>query len=116
MREWPIHCPDCDTHHKVWAWNYNLPLDCPNCHAPNTELDYPSINKAPGLSVDSIPGGLTIKHGICHPDGSPKRYDSHSDIKRALNEAGYTIVGDTPKPYKVSWSGKETGINAPKDS
>jgi hypothetical protein len=50
---------------------------------------------------DGIPGGVLIPHAICNPDGSPKRYDSKTDIKRALNKAGYTIAGDTPKPYRV---------------
>jgi hypothetical protein len=44
---------------------------------------------------------MLVPHAICNPDGSPKRYDSKTDIKRALNRAGYTIAGDTPKPYRV---------------
>jgi hypothetical protein len=45
---------------------------------------------ANGVVDDSIPGGLEIKNALCHPDGTPKRYDSHSDIKRAAAAAGWT--------------------------
>lgn len=40
------------------------------------------------VQQDSIPGGLWIEHGICNPDGTPKRYDSYSEIKRACAERG----------------------------
>jgi hypothetical protein len=30
---------------------------------------------------DSIPGGIYLKHGMCNADGSPRRYDSHSEIR-----------------------------------
>lgn len=38
-----------------------------------------------------------IRHGICNPDGSPKRYRSKSEMKKAAFEAGLTQGGDTPK-------------------
>ena len=59
------------------------------------------------IATDDIPGGLLVRHAICHPDGTPKRYYSKTEIKRAANEAGYTIGGDTPRPYRVSWSGRK---------
>jgi hypothetical protein len=59
------------------------------------------IDRSAGIVPDGIPGGKLIPHAICNPDGSPKRYYSNTEIKRALNKAGYSILGDTPKPYKV---------------
>ena len=44
--------------------------------------------KACGVIADSIPGGMWIKHGICNADGTPKRYDSHSEMRRAAEKAG----------------------------
>ena len=59
------------------------------------------------IASDDIPGGIEIRHGICNPDGTPKRYYSKTEIKRALNEKGYQIAGDTPgRPYNVGWSGR----------
>ena len=41
----------------------------------------------PGKSAlvipDSIPGGVWIRHGICNDDGTPRRYDSHSEMREA---------------------------------
>lgn len=61
---------------------------------------------------DDIPGGMLIKHGICSPDGSPKRYDTHSSIKAAAEAAGYVnYVTHTPPPdsdksvHTVNWAG-----------
>lgn len=47
---------------------------------------------------DDIPGGLDVKHGICWPDGTPRRFYSKSEIRKAAADAGWTIGGETPKP------------------
>jgi hypothetical protein len=49
--------------------------------------------RAPVVRPDLIPGGMMIAHGICNPDGTPRRYDSHSEMRRAAAERGL-----------VSWS------------
>lgn len=43
---------------------------------------------ANGAIGDDIPGGIMIEHGICHADGSPKRYDTKSSIAKAAKKAG----------------------------
>ena len=88
-------------------------LVCQPCHS--ILVDRSSMGVSAGIATDAIPGGLEIKHGLCNPDGSPKRYYSKTEIKRAANERGYTIGGDTPKPYKVSWSGKQKRIDGVKE-
>lgn len=50
-----------------------------------------------GIIGDDIPGGLDVKHGICNPDGTPRRYYSKSEIRKAAADAGYSIHGETPK-------------------
>ena len=109
-REWHLICPSCPDQpkRKVWGWQSKLPYPCPACSTPLEHYIEPR-GSAPGIVKDSIEGGVWIRHGICNPDGTPKRYDSMTDIKRAANEAGYTIHGDTPKPYGVGWSGKVNG-------
>lgn len=61
---------------------------------------------------DDIPGGLLIKHGLCNPDGTPKRYDTHSSIRKAAEAAGYTnyvthtgdhIKGSDKSKHTVRW-------------
>ena len=81
--------------------------DFPFCHGNPSEHS----RSSPGVVGDDIPGGILIKHAVCNPDGSPRRFYSKSDIKRAANEVGYTITGDTPKPYRVSWSGKQNRLD-----
>lgn len=49
------------------------------------------------VNSDDLPGGLEIKHGICNPDGTPRKYYSKSEIRKAAAEAGWTIFGETPK-------------------
>lgn len=43
-----------------------------------------------GVVDDSIPGGILIKNGLCHADGTPRRFDHKSDIKKAAKAAGLT--------------------------
>jgi hypothetical protein len=85
---------------------------CDRCYTSTDDGEHghmlcPLEPRRAGVEVlsDSIPGGIWIKHGICNDDGTPKRYDSLTDIRRAANEKGWTLSGDTPKPYKVKWSG-----------
>src|SRR5205823_5816136 len=56
------------------------------------------VNSSTGVITDEIPGGYSVAHAICNPDGTPRRFYSKSEIKRAAHEAGWTISGDTPKP------------------
>ena len=41
-----------------------------------------------GVVTDDIPGGMFVRHGICHEDGSPKKYYSRSEMARAAKEKG----------------------------
>jgi hypothetical protein len=38
--------------------------------------------------ADDIPGGLVIEHGLCNPDGTPRTYYSHSEIRRECDVRG----------------------------
>src|SRR5688572_11515884 len=98
FREWYCGC-ECGFEGSAWGWSYDLPLDCPNCSAETFLIDTtPKFGQAPGIAGDELPVGYEARHGVCWPDGTPRRFDSKTDLKRALNEAGLTILGDTPKP------------------
>ena len=101
FRDWEVYCEPCDLKFRQFAWSDKLPIACVDCGQP-TYLWTDKFDRAPGLVTDDIPGGELVDH--LYP--TPKRFYSKTEIKRACNELGFTRKGDTPVPYKVSWSGK----------
>jgi hypothetical protein len=87
-------CLPCQLSFELWHWDYERP-SCPQCLAPLTLQTKPTSH---GIICDDIPGGLDVRHAICNPDGSPKRYYSKSAIREAARKAGWTIDGETPQP------------------
>lgn len=45
--------------------------------------------RAAVVRPDSIPGGVEIAHGLCNADGTPRRYDSHSEINLECAKRGF---------------------------
>ena len=76
---------------ELWCWP---------CH---NEVKYAHVmGTAANVIGDDIPGGIEIRHGVCNPDGTPKRYYSKSSIRQAAWEAGYFQGDDTPRPnYRI---------------
>ena len=67
--------------------------------------------KTGGVIQDSIEGGIDIAHGICYPDGTPKRYYSKSEIARAAKAAGWSQNVEhvaTPGSDKAPWTSRWT--------
>jgi len=71
-------------------------VPCEQCGAPTKRV---WLGKAPGVKADSIPGGIYIENAICNEDGTPKRYDSWTDVKKAADAKGVVNrVVHTPPP------------------
>lgn len=104
-RAWPVYC-SCGFEGKLWGWSTDR-LPCPSCELPLLPLEARASVSA-AIVTDDIPGGLEIRHGkgMINEDGSPKRYYSRTELRRACNENGWTVAGDTPKPYRIAWSGQ----------
>lgn len=68
-------------------------LVCPRCRMQG---EGPS-GLAPYVIGDDIPGGIDIHHGLCWPDGTPRRFYSKSGIREAAFEEGYFQGDDTPR-------------------
>jgi len=68
--------------------------DFPFCKGSPTDHG----NSRFGIIGDDIPGGLDVKHGVCWPDGTPRRFYSKSEIRKAAYVAGLTMADETPKP------------------
>ena len=92
---------------------------CDSCGGEIRLGDWPMCNGNPekhrpaaGVVIqDSIEGGELYYHGICNPDGSPKRYYSRSEIRQAEKERGVENVvrhvplpGTDKSPYTTDWS------------
>lgn len=104
-RAWPSICK-CGFEGKIWCWSYDLPPDCPTCGCSAELVDTRATNTVM-IATDDIPGGIEIRHGLVDPiTGEPRKFYSKSEIKRAANEYGLKIMGDTPGvPYQVRWDG-----------
>lgn len=59
---------------------------CPKC--PGVLIRFWKGGYANGVIADGIPGGVEIRNGICWPDGTPRRYYSHSEMKREADRQG----------------------------
>lgn len=79
-------------------WNEDGRLACPQCGERVTAVEEVAPTQAHGIIPDGIPGGLEVRHGLCNEDGSPRRYDSKTDIRREAARRGLVISGETPKP------------------
>lgn len=67
---------------------------CPTCGEP---LRRGFTQRPAAVLSDDIPGGVEIRHGLCHPDGTPRTYYSHSEIRRECQ-----VRGVTPKVEHVT--------------
>ena len=80
---------------------------CEQCGQPTERVH---LGKQAGVIDDSIPGGLEIRNGFCHPDGTPRKFYSKSEIARAAKEAGWTnyvehkgTKGGDRSPHTTRW-------------
>jgi hypothetical protein len=70
-------------------------MTCERCYRPATYGEH-GLYKCPlearrvGVAVwqDSIEGGVDIAHGLCNPDGTPRRFYSRSEMRLAAQVKG----------------------------
>lgn len=54
-------------------------------------------NKATAVIGDEC--DITVEHGACHPDGTPRRFTSKSEMKRVAAQLGWkNEVRHMPRP------------------
>lgn len=70
--------------------------DCPTCQMPMERVYLP--NSTGHVHGDEIPGGILIKNGLCHADGSPRRFYSHSEIRKEAERRGLVNVVEHAPP------------------
>lgn len=104
----PFGCEKCEHRVKVLGWDYDAPPSCPE-HGPMV-IDSGQFGVAPGVIPDDIPGGYYVKHGLCNPDGTPRRFDSKSAMRKEAAARGWTnlvehkpLPGTDKSPHTSRW-------------
>jgi hypothetical protein len=80
-------CGHVKIDHLVRDVDPQPPYICPECGQQAFVRQLTQSNCG-GVIPDGIPGGIWIKNGICNDDGTPKRYDSRSEMKKAADAKG----------------------------
>ena len=73
-------------------------MTCETCGATLQVGQFPFCHGDPaahqpytgGIVPDDIPGGLLITNGLCHADGTPRRFDTRSAIAAEAKRRGMT--------------------------
>lgn len=87
-------CESCGTEIAELRWDTDLEPICV-CGKRTLETINASLSgNAPFVIGDEI--DIEIRHGICNADGTPRRFRSRTELKKAERAAGYCVLGDTP--------------------
>lgn len=88
-----VSCSKCNKDLVIGEWPF-----CPHGHGANSVIG------------DDIPGGVEIRHGICNPDGTPKRYYTKSSMEAEAKRRGVTNriehvtqPGTDKNPFTQRW-------------
>lgn len=66
-------------------------MTCEKCGATLDVGDFPFCPHGRGTGIvvgDEI--DVSIKHALCHADGTPRRFRSRTELNRVAKEKGYT--------------------------
>ncbi len=82
-----VICHACGTVSRdVWRWRDDAGLTCPACGGPAERCwSAPASTAHVRGEID-----VTIRHGLCWPDGTPRRFTSRRELARAARNAGLT--------------------------
>ena len=83
-----LACPKCGVRIEKLLWDSEPLPACPVCLVPYEIESLGFFAKAHTVIGDEI--DITVEHGICNPDGTPKRYTSKSDMRAAERALGLT--------------------------
>lgn len=64
---------------KALLWEDQDASPCPACGSARSRLDPAVRGAAPAVHGDEI--DVTIAHGVCNPDGTPRRYRSRRELR-----------------------------------
>lgn len=77
-------CPNCHRQMLDQLEPSDAPVvRCPVCNVPTERV---WVQKASAIIGDEI--DVTIRNGLCHADGTPRRFRSRAELKAAEKQAG----------------------------
>lgn len=76
-------------HVNVDVWRVDG--ECPPCRECGGETVRCWQQSPSAVIGDDIPGGIMIRHGLCNADGTPRRYNTKSEIRREAAARGLLI-------------------------
>lgn len=88
MPVYDIRCDQCDdTQLDTWETKSTNPLRVCPCGGIFQRMTLSSgYGKAPGVLSDEC--DVTVRHGICNEDGSPRRYGFKSEMRAEAKRRG----------------------------
>lgn len=107
FKERKLWCDKCKIHAKKLLWDTDPVPVCGDCGG-EMEGFYGQDSKGPAVIGDEM--DLMVPHGVCHPDGTPRRFTSKSDLRQALKAAGLQpavrhvgLPGSDRSPHTTRW-------------
>lgn len=87
MRLIDVKCDQCAQVSEDVLHTHGEPFPACRCGGATYRL-YAGKRSATVIG-DDIPGGVLVHNAICNDDGSPRRYYSHSEMRRAAAAKGW---------------------------
>lgn len=107
FKEHRLWCESCKNRATKLFWTHDPTPPCDTCGGPLVEF-YGQDRKAATVIGDEI--DLMVPHGVCHADGTPRRFRSRSELARALKAANLENVvrhmplrGSDRSPHTTRW-------------
>jgi len=107
FKERKLWCDKCKIHAKKLLWDTDPVPVCSTCGG-EMEGFYGQDSKGPAVIGDEM--DLMVPHGVCYPDGTPRRFTSKSDLRQALKAAGLRpavrhvgLPGSDKSPHTSRW-------------
>lgn len=80
-------CVACGTRSSPLLWDNDPRPPCLSCQGAQVEDGY-AANAAPAVIGDEC--DVTIRHGLCYDDGTPRRFRSKAEFRAVAKAKGWT--------------------------
>jgi hypothetical protein len=82
-------CATCGLR-PVFGWTHEPLPPCPTCDGLLEPAEWAEPARAATVRGDEI--DVVIEHGLCHADGTPRRFRSRQELRAAEQAAGLRVL------------------------